>query len=402
MDISDEDLARLLAAPESDEHERKAELTPAAKRSAREAICAFANDLTNRRAPGVLVVGVDDEGSPTGLEIDDRLLRRLNDFAKDGSIVPPPLVFVQRRHHRGAEIAVVLVAPHSAPPVRLDGTVFVRSGPATTRARPEEERLLNERRRGADIPFDARPIASASLSDLDLAWFQESYLPRAVSPEVLAENQRSQDHQLRSLRLAGELDGRLHPTAVGILLLARDPTWFLPGAYVDFIRIEGTVHGGTILDQARFGGPLHELIHSVEAKLRAHIRDAVDLTGPVEVRHRDYPFVALREVFRNAVTHRSYEGTHAPVRVRWYDDRVEVDSPGPLFGVVTRERFGEPGVTDYRNAHVAEVMRNLGLVNRFGYGIALANQALAENGSPTLGLDPHPTQVVVRVLARTT
>ena len=58
--------------------------------------------------------------------------------------------------------------------------------------------------------------------------------------------------------------------------------------------------------------------------------------------------------------HRNYESTASPVRLTWYDDRVELFSPGGPYGAVTVENFGRPGVTDYRNPVLAEAMRNLG------------------------------------------
>jgi ATP-dependent DNA helicase RecG len=70
------------------------------------------------------------------------------------------------------------------------------------------------------------------------------------------------------------------------------------------------------------------------------------------------------------------------VRVTWFADRIEIQNPGGPFGQVTRENFGQPGVTDYRNPHLAEAMRNLGYVQRFGVGIPLARKALADNGNP--------------------
>jgi predicted HTH transcriptional regulator len=42
----------------------------------------------------------------------------------------------------------------------------------------------------------------------------------------------------------------------------------------------------------------------------------------------------------------------------------------------------QPGVTDYRNPHLAEAMRVLGYVQRFGLGIQIARQQLAANGNP--------------------
>jgi len=85
---------------------------------------------------------------------------------------------------------------------------------------------------------------------------------------------------------------------------------------------------------------------------------------------------ALRQLTRNALMHRSYEATNAPVRVYWFDDRIEIHNPGGPFGGVTPENFGQPGVTDYRNPNLAEALHALGYVQRFGAGIAIARKAL--------------------------
>jgi cellulose biosynthesis protein BcsQ len=65
----------------------------------------------------------------------------------------------------------------------------------------------------------------------------------------------------------------------------------------------------------------------------------------------------------------------------WFADRVEILNPGGPYGIVTRENFGRPGVTDYRNPLVAESMKVLGYVQRFGAGIAIA--AASWNGTAT-------------------
>lgn len=100
--------------------------------------------------------------------------------------------------------------------------------------------------------------------------------------------------------------------------------------------------------------------------------------------------------------HRTYEGTHAPVRITWYDDRVEIISPGGPFGTVTAQTFGLPGYADYRNAALAEAMRTLDLVQRFGVGIPSAQQALAQNGNPPLSWEVHDNLVIVTLRKRTT
>lgn len=83
-------------------------------------------------------------------------------------------------------------------------------------------------------------------------------------------------------------------------------------------------------------------------------------------------------MLRNAYMHRSYETTNAPIRVYWFDDRIEIASPGGPYGSVTMENFGQPGIADYRNPNLAEAMRALGWVQRFGAGIGIARKALGE------------------------
>jgi ATP-dependent DNA helicase RecG len=77
--MTDEQLESLLKDLESDVVERKESLSGKATDSIREAICAFANDLPDHRKPGVVFVGVRDNGSAAGRPITDELLRTLAD-----------------------------------------------------------------------------------------------------------------------------------------------------------------------------------------------------------------------------------------------------------------------------------------------------------------------------------
>jgi ATP-dependent DNA helicase RecG len=97
--------------------------------------------------------------------------------------------------------------------------------------------------------------------------------------------------------------------------------------------------------------------------------------------------------------HRTYEGTNAPVRFSWFSDRIEILSPGGPYGQVTPENFGRPGVTDYRNPQLAEAMKNLGYVQRFGVGIPIARQELEKNGNPPPNFDADGPHVLVTVWA---
>lgn len=386
--LSDKELERLSKDLESDRVERKRSASDGGK--IRRSLCAFANDLPNRGQPGLLFIGVEDDGSYSDIKVDDRLLRDLAGM-RDGNILPLPSVVVEKRVLGGYEVAVVIVQPSRNPPVRYNGRVWVRIGPTTRQATAEEEQRLAERRTAGDLPFDTRPCANATIKDLDLRYIESEYLPRSVATDVLDQNQRPVIHQLRSLRLvAGET-----PTWGALLALSTDPLGWLPGAYVQMLRLDGTEITDPIQAEHRLTGRLEDVLTRMDELLRLNIRTRVDLTSQMrESRHPDYPLIALQQLARNAVMHRRYEGTNAPVRVHWYSDRVEITSPGGLYGQVTAENI-LTGATDYRNPLLAEVMHNLGFAQRFGMGIPLARKQMSLNGNPELEFRFGPAQVTV-------
>jgi ATP-dependent DNA helicase RecG len=143
------------------------------------------------------------------------------------------------------------------------------------------------------------------------------------------------------------------------------------------------------------------MLNKLRETLEINVSAAIDITsGPTERRYPDYPIAALQQLSFNAVMHRAYEGTNAPVLIYWFEDRIEIHSPGGPFGRVNRENFGRPGLTDYRNPHLAEAMKTLGFVQRFGAGIPIARLELERNGNPPLELRPEETHVLVTVRRR--
>ncbi|MGB3764954.1 MAG: ATP-binding protein [Phormidesmis sp.] len=377
--MDDRELEAVLTDIESDRAERKASASDGKK--IRQAICAFANDLPNHTKPGILFVGVNDDGTCANLPITDELLLNLANIRSEGKILPFPVLQVNKRILNGCDLVVIIVEPSEAPPVRFDGRTWIRIGPRRATATPEEERRLNEKRRSRDLPFDLRPFISASVDDLSLEIFQREYLTSALAPEVLDENQRSLAQQLTSLRFTTP-EPNSCPTTLGILVVGKEPRQFVPGFYIQFVRFDGTELTDPIRDQKDISGSLIDLLRYGDEVLQANISTASDITAqPIEIKRPDYPIVALQQLIRNAVMHRSYEATNAPVRVYWFEDRIEIQNPGGLFGQVNRQNFGR-GVTDYRNPHLAEAMKNLGYVQRFGIGIPTAQKELKKNGNP--------------------
>lgn len=371
------ELEKLVSELESDRVERKESITD--KEKICQAICAFANDLPDHKKPGYVFVGAKDDGRPSHLTVSDQMLQTLAAIRSDGNILPFPHMNVQKHVLLGAEMAVVEVVPSDSPPVRYKGQTWVRVGPRRAVATQEEERRLTEKRVSGNLTFDRRPLIGATLEDLDLELFRSEYLPNAVAPEVLEENTRELPEQLASLRFVATADGP--PTPAGVLAVGKDPEFRIPGAYVQFVRIDGIELTDPIKDEKEIRGALSQQCRRLDEILEVNVATAVVIpdNGP-EIRTPDYPLRALQQLIRNALMHRDYESSNAPVRVYWYRDRIEITNPGGLYGQVNPENFRT--VTDYRNPQVAEIMKTLGFVQRFGVGIQIAYKALEQNGNP--------------------
>lgn len=392
--LTDQDLLALLDDLESDRAERKESFKGDAPKKARQAVCAFSNDLPGHDLAGVLFIGAKDNGEPSGLEITDQLLLSLADMKTDGNILPLPVLSVEKRRLKGAEMAVVAVMPSDMPPQKYDGRIWIRTGPRRSIANEQEERILVEKRRYKNLPFDIHPLPSAHLGDLSRVIFENDYLPQAFAADILEANQRTYEERLASCRMIVSPDDTT-PTVTGVLALGKRPQDFLPGARVQFLRIDGSELADPVSDAEEIGGSLVQLLRRTDDKLRSHNRTTVDISAaPTHVLGTPYPQAALQQLVYNAILHRAYESTNAPTRVYWFNDRIEINSPGGPYGNVTAENFGKPGITDYRNPNMADVLKTFGFIQAFGRGIPTARRAMASNGNPAPEFDTSASAVV--------
>ena len=392
--LTDQELLELLDNTESDRVERKESFKGDVPKKARQAVCAFANDLPGCNLPGVLFIGAKDNGEPSGVEVDDQLLLSLANMKTDGNILPMPVMSVEKRLLKGGSMAVVTVMPSDIPPIKFEGRIWIRTGPRRALANEQEERVLNEKRRHKNLPFDIYPVPTARLNDLSRVVFESEYLPQAFAEDVLEANGRSYEQRLASCRMIVSPD-ETTPTVIGLLALGKSPQDFLPGAYIQFLRIDGTELADPVIDEEKISGGVVEMLRRTEEKLKSHNRSAVDITSsPTHQMDIPYPQSALQQILYNAVLHRTYERTNAPIRVYWFNDRIEINSPGGPYGNVTPENFGSPGITDYRNPNMADVLKTFGFIQAFGRGIATARRAMELNGNPAPEFETNQSAVV--------
>lgn len=349
-----------------------------------EAICAFANDLPNSHKNGYLFIGAHDDGSLSGLKVDDTLLKRISSIRSDGNILPLPVMNVDKLDFPEGDLLVAEVTPSLIPPVRYRGRVFVRVGPRRDIASEAEERILTERRTAYMATYDSTPCIGSSLDDLHLDYIRDTYLPAVVDTEVLAKDNRDIKEQLASVRLYD----RIHdcPTYAALILFGKNPRYYMPGAYVQYVRFEGKEKGGEVLNEKRFQGPLYKML----SELESFVENAIVTQRPVteslfkEKTVINYPNKALRELMMNACMHRDYQA-NMPIRLYQFDDHVEIMNAGGLYGEARPENF--PTVNDYRNPIIAEAMKEMKYVNMFNQGVKRVQDILHENGNKPAEFD---------------
>jgi len=391
--ITEDELKALLTDMEADNIERTTSVSHTDKFC--QAVCALANDMLNHRRPGYLLIGVKDDGMLSGLTVTDEIQRNVADIRSAGNILPQPYMTVARLSLDGGDVLVVEVNPSDLPPVRYKGRIYIRVGPRRAIAGEQEERVLTERRIASARSFDARSCSEATLDDMALGQF-DAYRRQAIDPDTISANSRNIEQQMASLRFY-DPEHRC-PTYAGIVLFGKNPRFYMPGNYIQYLKLPGTKLSDFPEDQSEISGDLLTVLRDLEGRLRLIIQTKMRVVSPLgEKLLPDYPEFALRELLMNAVMHRNYD-SNSPIRFHVFSDHIEIQNPGGLYGEATKENF--PARSSYRNPVIAESMKSLGFVNRFGYGIQRTQELLKQNGSLPAEFEFDEHSFLVKVYRR--
>lgn len=298
-------------------------------------LAAFANSCG-----GTLVLGVRDspravEGIP--LERLDAVERLVLE-ACEQSVTPPLSPVVERMtlpDAGGDERPVVRVAvPRSLFVHESPGGYLHRVGSSKRRLHPDQlARLFQQRSQSRLIRFDETPVPTARLDDLEEALWRR-FVP--------ADSDEADEVLLQKLAIAALDDaGEWRPTVAGVLMASPDPRRFLPTAYIQAVAYRGTTVAPADdvwyqLDAQDISGPLDRQIFEACAFVRRNMRVAAYKSA--EGGRVDLPQYAMRAVFEavvNAVAHRDYSMPGSRVRLRMFNDRFELHSPGMLPNTMT-------------------------------------------------------------------
>jgi ATP-dependent DNA helicase RecG len=331
-------------------------------------LVAFAN-----AAGGRLVIGVEDGtravvGVDQPLDLEERIANLVAD-----SIEPRLLPEIEIVPWRKTQVVVVTVHPSALRPhhLRSEGPArgtYVRLG-STNRA-ADAALVAGLSRRIDAAGFDEEPLLDLDSEAVDFA----------AASQCFAQQRPLRRKDLETLGLVRRLQGRVVPTAGGILLFGRDRLARFPDAHIQTGRFAGTDRAN-LVDRADLTDYPVRAIEQAVGFVERNTRLGMAIGA---VRRRDLPAVppaALREALVNAVAHADYAQRGAPIRVAVFDDRIEVENPGILLPGLTVEDLRD-GVSRVRNRVIARTFKEVGLVEQWGTGVQRMVSACVAAGLP--------------------
>jgi len=234
------------------------------------------------------------------------------------------------------------------------------------------------------VNYDDGVISGSTIEDLDHTTL-ESYLERLKRTRPQANYLNLPYEQiLKQLRIVRDVDSVLRPTLSGLLMFGKYPQSYEPQLVITFLQYYGTTdtektpRGERFLDNRKFDGTIPEMVENAVNYVMASIRKSSLIEGLWRRDIPEYPEEALREAVVNAIAHRDYShfvrGSY--VQIRLYADRLEIQSPGGLYGNVAVETLEEEQST--RNSLLMKFMEDLHLVENRGSGIRAMIMAMRE------------------------
>ncbi len=371
-----------------------------------ETLSAFANTAGG----GVIILGVDEANDfrVNGVSNPAKLQSDLASLCDQ--MEPPlrPLIQVHDLASRQIVVAEIPEVQDTLKPCYYRGAglmtgAFIRVADGDRRLTQYEVQLFLDNR-GQPV-YDLDPVVGKSVEDLDHTLLS-TFISRLHAKPDAPYREWNQQRLLQSFRVLVEHQGQLVPSLAGYLCFGIYPQDIFPSLHLSVVRYptprpgETSAQGERLLDNVKAEGPIGTLIkRGMEVILRNLQKRAV-VQGLFRRDVWEYPVEALRESLVNALAHRDYSplARGTPVQVRIFPNRLEVENPGGLFGPVTLDRLGAPGLLATRNANLVRLLEDLPVANgrvvceNRGTGITAMLEALRNAGmQPPRFQDKHTT-----------
>ena len=337
--------------------------------------------FSNHSGGGIILLGLDENQSfeLVGVGDADRLQRDISDLVSNEMNPPLRSEFTVENIDGKTVIAIEVTElpsdqkPCYYKPASLQKGSYIRVG--NTNRQMTDYEIFGYVSARTQPTFDEDPIHNATAEDLDGEKIEDYLVQlRRARPQATYLNQPIKE-VLKYLRITREVDGIVRPTLAGLLLFGKYPQTFEPQMVITFLQYYGTTEaektprGERFLDNRKFEGPIPEMTERAVNHVLASIRKSSLIEGLYRRDIPEYPEEAVREAVVNAVAHRDYShfvrGSY--IQIRLFADRLEVQSPGGLYGNVTVETLENEQST--RNRILMRLMEDLHLVENRGSGI---------------------------------
>ncbi len=317
-------------------------------------VAAFANS-----SGGILYIGVDDDGSVSGVDDADAVIQQITNMVRD-SIKPDVTMFVRYEiiDYHGRQIVAVTTQRGTNRPyylaqkgMRPEG-VYVRQGTSTVSATDTAIRQMIKETDG-DSFEKTRSMEQALTFEQTGAEFRKRDIP--FGPQ-----------QMQTLKLISK-DGVYTNLA---LLLSEQCVHTIKAAV-----FQGTDQN-IFKDRKEFGGSLIQQLNEAYRYIDVHNQIRSTFDGLIRIDALDYPRVAVREALLNALVHRDYS-FRSSILISIFDDRIEFMSVGGLLPGIGLDDVME-GLSVCRNVDLANVFYRLKLIEAYGTGMPKIMGAYAD------------------------
>ena len=370
----------LLQQPEGKTLEFKRDLS--SPRNVLKTLVAFANS-----AGGRLVIGVDDDRTLLGvtdpLDAEERLCNLIADSISPRLIPNVELLSLENRTLLVIEVFPSSARPHYLSSQGVENGTYIRLGSSNRQAGPDW--IAEMHRLALGQVFDEQPMPTVSRNDLDMASIARLFGPqRSLS-----------DKGLQTLKLLRSEQGRMVPTRGAVLLFSPDRDLYFPDAWVQCGRFRGQ-DKVDIFDQQDIRALLPDTVEQIELFLKKHAYKTARFGAMRREDVWSIPLTILREAIVNALVHSDYAQRGTPIRVAFFDDRIDIESPGLLLPGMTIEDM-KSGISRIRNPVIARVFRELGLTEQWGSGIKRIFESAAHQGLPEPLIEEIATGIRLRI-----
>lgn len=361
------------------------------------------SSFSNQDSGGVLLFGVDERNDfqPTGVYDLQDLQKKVTEQCNQ---MEPPV----RAVFTVAELEGLWICSAEIPAIDLSERPcyyrgagrskgsYIRVGDADLPMTDYELYSYEAFRR--HLHDDERPVERATLSMLDSDKLERYILKRRVERPGFAQLSREQTLEMLNITHGGKV------TLAAVMNFCLYPQGYFPQLGITAIVVPGTQIGETDTDAARFTdnkrieGTIDTMVEDAVAFCRRNmkVRTIIDPMTGARSDRTEYPIEAIREAVLNAVIHRDYsiytEGT--PVQIDFFSDRLEIHSPGSLYGRMTVEQLGiaRPNLRNPVLAVMAEELT--GAENRYS-GIPTIRRVMSEYGLPKPVFENRRNEFVV-------